>query len=153
MSKYNKFEDFMQSVINEADSKCQNQYGKSLTDAYSVSASITRMVKAIIDCGWWVFLALVAILVLGPVAFAAASVTFAATPIGAIAIGALAIFGGVGALRVLYRNRILPIAVKETGEMYKSDFNSHINEVSYIDNLISRASDTLLSKAVCLLRK
>lgn len=152
MSKYNKFEDFMQSVINEADSKCQSRYHKSLTDAYSVSASITRMVKVIIDCGWWVFVAIVALLVLGPFAFAAASVSFVATPVGAIAVGALAVFGGVGALKILYKNRILPIAVKETGEIYKSDFNAHINDVTYIDNLISRASETLLSKATTLLR-
>ena len=30
MSKYDRFEDFMQTVINEADSKCQRLYHFSL---------------------------------------------------------------------------------------------------------------------------
>lgn len=151
MSKYNKFEDFMQAVINDADSVCRSRYGKSLADAYDVNTSIVKMVKTIIENGWWVFVALVAILVLGPFAFGASLLAFVATPPGIIIVGALTIFGGVGAIRLLYKNRILPIAVKETGERYKEDFNRHINDYSYIDNLIKTASNTLVSKATCLL--
>jgi len=151
MSKYNKFEDFMQSVINDADSKCRSRYGKSLADAYDVNTSIVKMILAIISNGWWVFVALVAILVLGPFAFGASLLTFVATPPGMIIVGALTIFGGIGAIKMLYKNRILPIAVKETGEMYKDEFNRHINDYSYIDTLLKRASDTLVSKATCLL--
>lgn len=151
MSKYNKFEDFMQAVINDADSTCRSRYGKSLADAYDVNTSIVKMVKTVIENGWWVFMALVAILVLGPFAFGASLLAFVATPPGIIIVGALTIFGGVGAIRLLYKNRILPIAVKETGERYKDDFNRHINDYSYIDSLIKTASNTLVNKATCLL--
>lgn len=147
MSKYNKFEDFMQSVINEADRKCKVRFGKSLADAYDVNmTTVTSMLK-IINSGWWVFVALVAILVLGPLGFGAALAAFVATPAGAIVVGVLAVGGGVAAIRTIYKNRVLPIAVKNTGEMYKSDFESHINQTSYIDSLIDRASDTLISKS------
>lgn len=151
MSKYNKFEDFMQSVVNEADRKCRSRYGKSLADAYDVSAVITKMVQALIEHGWWVFIGVVALLALGPFAFGAASLAFISTPVGIATVGALAVFGGVSAIKTLYKNRILPLSVKETGEYFKSDFNSHLNQVSYIDSLVQKASDMLLKKATKLL--
>lgn len=150
MSKYNKFEEFMQSVVNEADRKCHARYGKSLSDAYNVSAVITKMIQALIGHGWWVFIGVVAVLALGPIAFGTASLAFFSTPIGIAAVGALAVFGGVSAIRTLYKNRILPMAVKETGEYYKSDYNAHINNISYIDDLEQKASDMLLRKATKL---
>ena len=147
MSKYNRFEDFMQSVINEADRKCRSRYGKSLTEAFSVAANTTTILEAIIDKGWWILVALVAILSLGTIGFTASVAAFCATPAG---IAILAILGalGVGGVAVLYKNRILPIVVKEVGEFYKSEFNNHQNECSYIDSLIDRASDRLLNRAI-----
>lgn len=115
MSKYNKFEDFMQTVINEADNKCQCRYSKSLTDAYSVMKMIGFMKM-----------------------------------IGMVAVGTFAVVGAT-ALRTLYRDRVLPIAIKETGQKYKELFNNHINERSYIDSLLEQAADYLLSKATKLL--
>lgn len=150
MSKYNKFEDFMQSVINEADNKCKRRYGKSLADAYNVTAIIVKMVKAIVDAGWWAFLALAALLALGQFGFLAGLAAFVTTPAGILIVGAIAIFGGVKAIRELYKNRILPLAVKKTGEYYKSEFENHKDQISYIDSLIDRASDHLLSQATNL---
>lgn len=147
MSKYDKFEDFMQSVINEADSKCRSRFDQSLADAYRVNMATVTAVLKIIDSGWWVFAALVAILVLGPLGFGAALAAFVSTPAGMIVVGVLAVGGGVAAIRTIYKNRVLPIAVKETGEKYKSDFENHINQYSYIDSLIERAADTLISKS------
>lgn len=147
MSKYNNFEDFMQSVINEADTKCRKQKGISLADAYEAPSTIQEMIRIVIGKGWWVFVALVALLALGPFAFGAALLGFGATGAGTVVLLALASFGGVAAIRLLYKNRILPIAVNETGEKYKSDFNSHIGDVVYIDSLTNSASDYLLMRA------
>lgn len=141
----------MQSVINEADHKCIRRYSKSLSDAYDVNASIMKMMKALIEHGWTLFIAIASLLILGPFAFGAACLTFASTPIGIVAIGALAVFGGVTALKTLYKNKVLPLSVKETGEKYKSEFNSHIGQESYIDSLIDRASDDLINRATKLL--
>lgn len=150
MSKYNKFEDFMQSVINEADRKCKARFGESLADAYKVNMDTVIAILKIIDKGWWVFVALVAILILGPFGFGAALATFITTPAGMIVVGTLAVGGGVAAIRTIYKNRVLPIAVKKTGDMYKTDFENHINQNYYIDSLIDRASDTLISKSTGL---
>lgn len=147
MSKYNRFEDFMQSVINESDSKCRSRYGKSLAEAFRVGTNTLTVVKAIVNKGWWVLLALVAILAMGGFGFATAVVAFCTTPAGIIVLAVLA-GAGIGGIRALYRERVLPIAVKETGEQYKSEFNNHQNEYTYIDSLIDRASNTLIYKAI-----
>lgn len=151
MSKYYDFEDFMQSVINEADSKCISRYSKSLSDAYDVNASIMKMMKILIEHGWTLFIAIAGLLILGPIAFGAACIAFAGTPVGIVAIGALAVFGGVTALKTLYKNKVLPLAVKETGEKFNSEFKNHVGEGSYIDYLIDRASDDLINRATKLL--
>lgn len=146
MSKYNRFEDFMQEVINESDRKCRSRYGKSLTEAFKVGTNTFTVIKAIIDKGWWVLIALASLLALGGFGFTATVTAFCATPAGLIVVAVLASFG-IGGVRILYKERILPLAVKETGNQYKSEYKNHINEISYIDRLIDRASDTLLYKA------
>lgn len=150
MSKYNEFEQFMNSVINEANGKCKRRYGKSLAEAYNVKGSIFEMIQTVISKGWWVFIALVALLVLGPISFGVAIATFCATPVGMIVVTSLAVFGGVGAIRELYRNRVLPRAVKDIGEKYKSDFESHKDMTYYIDSLIDKASNDLITSATGL---
>lgn len=147
MSKYDNFETFVTTVVDEANSKCRSRYGKSLTDIYEVSDSIYSMIMSIIPKGWHVFLALVLLIAMGPIAFAASLIGFSVTPIGIIVLTALAAFGGVTAIKILYRNRILPMAIKDMGEKFKDRFNSHINECGYIDNMIDEASDYLIRKA------
>lgn len=147
MSKYNEFEGFMQAVINEADRKCRSRHGKPLTEAFHVSLNTAKVVSDIIGKGWWVLVALVSILVLGTFGFGAALIAFCASPAGIIVLGVLGYYGYDG-VKKLYKERVLPIAVKETGETYKSEFNNHKNELSYVDRMIDRASDTLLNKAI-----
>lgn len=148
MSKYENFEAFMTNVIETADCKCRELYRKELTEAYGVSASVYSMLLAIISKGWSLFLTLVALLTLRPIAFAVSFIGFTASPFGIVIIATLAVFGGSDGIRVLYQNRILPMAIKETGEYFKDNFNSHINERSYIDRLIETAAEQLLKKAV-----
>lgn len=147
MSKYDRFEDFMQTVINEADSKCQRRHHVSLAYAYESDASIVTMISKIIDNGWYLLIALTAILVLGPLAFGVAVGAFVLTPPGMIIVGLLTVFGGIAAVRVLYKNRSLPLAVKSIGTEYEDRFKSHVNDRQYIDRLIDQASDALLRKA------
>lgn len=147
MNKYNRFEDFMASVISEADSKCKKRYNVNLENLYKVSNhNIISSIFMLIDKGWYVFAAVVALLILGPIAFGVSLVTFLLTPIGIIVAATLA-GGGAYALKILYNDRQLPIAIKETGSRYKSDFENHLNEIVHIDNLIDDASDYLINKA------
>ena len=137
----------MQTVINEADALCRSIYEKSLADAYNVDQKSVDITLAIIKAGWYAFIALVALFGLGGFLFGAAIIAFIANPIGIAVSLALAAFGGVAAAKHLYKNKVLPQAVKATGEMYKSDFENHINDYAYIDSLIVKASQTLLEKA------
>lgn len=150
MSKYNNFETFMTNVVEAANRKCIDIHGKELTEAYGVSTSIYSMLLVIIPKGWSLFLALIALLALGPLAFAVSLIGFTASPFGIIIVVTLAIFGGVKAIRILYQNRILPMAIKEIGECFKNKFKSHIDEHNYIDRLIEEAANQLLHKALTL---
>lgn len=147
MNKYDNFESFMAVVIEHADCKCKSRYNKSLTEVYKVSGNVYLMILKIIPKGWSIFLALVVLLALGPLAFTVTLATFSLSPIGIAIIATLAVFGGGDAIKILYQNRILPMAIKETGEFYKEKFNSHINEESYIDDLINKAAEHLIKKA------
>lgn len=147
MGKYNSFEDFMQEVIKIADYKSQSTYGKSLYEAYGVAEKVIAICLVIINTGWGKFIAVATLLALGPFAFGVAFLAFVGNPIGLVIGIALAAYGGIKALKFLYENRKLPLAIKNTGESYKSLFESHKGDISYIDQLISDASDYLLRSA------
>ncbi len=147
MSKYDKFEEFMDAVINEADSLSRKQYGRSLTETYQVGETILSITKALMSNGWYVFIAVVALLLLGKLAFIMALGTFLLSPVGIVVLGALIAFGGKSALKLLYTARRFPIAVKEVGEAFKADFEQHVNDNFYIDAKISQAAQVLIDKA------
>lgn len=57
---------------------------------------------------------------------------------------ALAIYGGVKAIKLLYANKTTPLKIYEVGKKYKPRFDDHINDYSYIDNLINEAANDLI---------
>lgn len=145
-TKYNSFEKFIVAVIDAAEDKCRKYYGNTLTGLFRVPINTLEMIIKIISLSWWAFIALVSLLLLGPLTFALSLLGFASSPIGIIIISLLAMYGGITAIKFLYRNKVLPISVKDTGERFKKEFESHIDDIPYIDSLIDRASDFLLSK-------
>lgn len=147
MSKYNNFETFVTSVIEESDNKCRVRYNCSLTEAYQTPLDVFKMILAIVPIGWPIFLNVIALLALGPVAFALSLTFFTISPVGVLVIAALAVFGGIKAIKLMYQYSILPTAIKDMGEKYKSSFQAHINEKPFIDNLINEASEYLIIKA------
>lgn len=148
MSKYDRFEDFMLEVVNRADEKCKSRKGVSLNDLYKVKhANVLKIILVLISHGWTVFLAVVALLVLGPWAFGVSLAAFMTTPVGWVVAAALALLGGAAAIKALYQNRKLPLAIKETGEKYKARFKSNINNVTVVNSLLDDASDYLLKIA------
>ena len=58
------------------------------------------------------------------------------------------VLGGVTTIRLLYKFKYLPIAIKEVGAQYRDDYNSHKGDTVYIDRLIVRASEELIVRAV-----
>ena len=147
MSKYNDFEDFMHAVIDCADYKSKSRYGKSIYEAYGVTEKVLAITLTIIDSGWGKFLAVATLLALGPFAFGAAFLAFIGNPIG-ITLGlVLAAYGGVKVIKYLYDNRKLPLAIKNTGESYKSSFENRKGNIPEIDQLIHEASEYLINDA------
>ena len=90
----------------------------------------------IFEIGWPAFKATCSLLILGPIAFIGALAAFIVGGIGAIIVAALAIYGGVKAIKLLYANKTTPLKIYEVGKKYKPRFDDHINDYSYIDNLI-----------------
>lgn len=149
MKKYQDYGQFMIAVIEEADRKCGIYFMSSLLHVFKLPDSaknIFSIINSIFEVGWLAFAAVCALLVLGPWAFGMALLTFVAGGVGAVVIAAVALYGGIQAIRLLYNNRIAPLAIYEVGSQYKPRFDSHVGEQSYIDRLIDEASDELIGK-------
>ena len=86
-----------------------------------------------------------ALLLLGPIAFVAALTAFVLGGIGAVIVATLAIYGGIKAIKLLYTHRTTPLKIYDIGKKYKPRFDDHINEYSYIDNLIDEAANDLIN--------
>lgn len=147
MSKYDDFGEFMNNVIKEADVLCQRRYGCSLAESYHVSENTTSMIGIILRNGWWLLPCLVALLVLGKFGFLASLLVFCASGAGLVIVGLLAGFGGIAAIRYLYKERVFPIAVKEVGDKYRAQFEAHKNNREYINDLTARAVEDLIFKS------
>ena len=148
MSKYDNFGTFMIAVLDTANTKSMQKYMKPIVELLGVPHSIRDFYPILIklfELGWPAFVAVCAILVLGPIAFIAALTAFIAGGIGALVVAALAIYGGIQAIKLLYKYKDTPLKILEVGRKYKNQFDSHIGEYSYIDHLIDLASDDLLS--------
>ena len=147
MSKYNNFGAFMIAVWDTANTKSLNKHMKPIVELLGVPHSVRDFYPILIklfELGWPAFVAVCAILVLGPIAFIAALTAFIAGGIGALILAALAIYGGIQALKLLYKYKATPLRILEVGRKYKDQFENHIGEYSYIDHLIDIASDELV---------
>lgn len=148
MSKYNDYGEFMVAVLNEADNKCyRNSFG-SLAKFFGLSGSNEKLIPimvSIFKIGWPAFKATCALLILGPIAFIAALTTFVIGGVGAVIVATLAIYGGVKAIKLIYANKTIPQKIYDVGKKYKPRFDAHINEYSYIDNLIDEASNDIIN--------
>lgn len=147
MSTYYSFNDFMTKVINDADSICQEKHGVGLEKLFDASNNTYNAIKILVDADWWVFLAVVALLALGPFGILFGITSFLATPVGLIV---LAVLGGGASVTIykMYQERLLPQAVKSVGEKYKSRWQKADGNHSVIDDLARQAAEDLYLKAL-----
>lgn len=143
MSKYNEYGVFMQEVVNTAEKSSSTP----LSSLYGVESDTVGMVLSVLGKGWVPFASMTSIFGLALISFVAALAAFVITPIGVVVIAALIYWGGKDAIRILYYNRTLPLAIKAVGDTYKERFDSHVNEQRYIDSLINEAADDLIRRA------
>jgi hypothetical protein len=111
--------------------------------------TIIKAILALIDAGWGVYLFVCSLLVLGPIAFIAALIGLNTNPIGIAVTVAVAAVGGIAAIRKLYREKKLPLEIKETGKRFKPDFKSLSASGNRpgIDKLELHAADHLIDLA------
>ena len=143
MSKYNDYGEFLQEVVNTAERKSSIP----LYRLYGVKSETIGMIISLLSKGWIPFASMTSIFGLALIAFLAALAAFVITPIGLVVVAALVYWGGKDAIKVLYDNRVLPIAIKAVGDKYKERFDTHVNEQGYIDNLIEEAAADLIDRA------
>lgn len=140
MSKYNEYGVFLQEVVNTAERKSDIP----LYRIYGVENDTLGMILSVLGVGWIPFAAMTSLFGLVLVAFLAALAVFVITPVGLIVVAALVMWGGQNAIRILYDNKALPIAIKAIGDKYKDRFDSHVDEYAYINKLIDEAADDLI---------
>lgn len=139
MNRYDSFETFMVEVVNKANEI------SNLNDLFDVKyEALISKLNRIIEYGWWVFIALCALLVMGSIAFGISVGTFLLTPPGLIIGGILGI-AAAATLRQIYKNKELPLAIKKIGSMYESRWKNARGNRDTIDLLFKDAVKDLLN--------
>jgi hypothetical protein len=147
-TRYYSFNKFMDDVIKKADELIKSEFGYNtgLEDLFTISSKkIVSYIIDLIDKGWWVFLGVAGLLLLGPIVFAASIAGFLATPVGLV-VGALFGAAAIPVLRDLYKSKELPLAVKEVGKIYKPKWEAVEGNNAEIDKLLMRAAIDLVDK-------
>lgn len=139
MNKYTSFEIFMIEVVNTANSISDLNY---LFDVrYN---ALINYLNQIIKMGWWAFVALCVLLAMGPIAFGLSIGSFLLTPPGLIIGGILGI-AAASIIRQIYKNKELPLAIKNVGSRYESKWKNANGNPTLIDGLLKDAVKDLLN--------
>lgn len=146
MNIYYSFNDFMNQVIEKADALSRQNHNRGLEELFDVSRSTYESMEKLIGAGWYVFLAVAALLALSLIGFTAALVGFLTTPIG---LAVAAIFGLTAGKKIkqMYQEKILPLTVKEVGEQYKIRWENANGNRTVIDGLLNQAANDLYQRA------
>lgn len=151
MSRYTSFSDFMTDVVTTAN---QTQDLNELFDVKN--EEVVDIIKKIIRKGWWVFVALATLLSLSAPVFGVSLIAFLANPAGLIIAATLGV-GAAVSIRVLYRNKKLPLAIRSVGSEYKPRYeriagssNDNTAKNREIHQLLEEAVISLISKAKSL---
>ena len=129
-SKYDSFSVFMAEVTCEAKRRI------------TTFGNVLRICILLISAGWPVFIAVCALLVLGPIAFGVSIGPFLLTPPGIIIAG----LGGGAALWALYKNKKIPLAIKEVGNRYKPIYEQKRGNNSAVDQIFEDAVAALVRR-------
>ena len=146
MSQYYSYNDFMTKVLEEADSMTKRQYGVGLDDFFDVSSLTYNSTYDLISNGWSVFIAVVALFAVGPLGLTFAIGSLLTTPVGLVILAVLGV-SAISVIRTMYKERILPEAVKAVGEEFKKPWEDADGNRSLIDKLRVEAANRLCERA------
>lgn len=146
MSRYYSYNDFMANVVDAADSLARSREGCSLENLYQVSSKTIQGIRKLLTLDWKAFVAVTALFVLGEFGIIGAITAFLLTPIG---IPVAALFGAyaVYTIRQMYRDKVLPNAVRAVGEQYRRAWEEAEGNTKKVDALLKEASEELFAKA------
>ena len=139
-NRYNKFEIFMVDVVNEAN-KVYPLDKLFKIQSNDILENCIRLIKV----GWWAMLGITSLVCLGPLAIGIATSSFLLSPLGvsiAIALGSSAYY----VIKFFYKYKAIPLAIKDIGNTYKSQWEAADNDQEKIDDLFKLAVCDLLRK-------
>lgn len=146
MSRYYSYNDFMTDVVDTADNLARSRKGCSLENIYQVSSKTIQGIRKLLTLDWKAFLAVTALFVLGEFGLIGAITAFLLTPIGipvAVLFGAYAVY----TIRQMYRDKVLPNAVRAIGERYRQPWEEAEGNTRKVDSLLEKASEELFARA------
>lgn len=146
MSRYYSFNDFMNDVIEEADKISESRSGCGLEELYHVKVKTYEAVRRLISKDWFVFIAFVVLLAVGPIGLGLAIAGFLTTPVGLVVVAVLGA-GSVATIKQMYKDRILPQTVRKIGEKYKSRWKQEEGNRTKIDGMVNEAAEELYNNA------
>lgn len=146
MSRYYSYNDFMTDVVDAADQLARSRKGCSLENLYQVSSKTIQGIRKLLTLDWKVFVAVTALFVLGEFGLLGTITAFLLTPIG---IPVAALFGAyaVYTIRQMYRDKVLPDAVRAIGERYRQPWEEAEGSTRKVDALMKEASEALYARA------
>ena len=139
-TRYDSFSMFMADVVDQTKQKYMRKFVETSLPLGNFIWKICHALFTVFGGGWCLFLAVCALLVLGPIAFCSSVAVFLASPLGFIIIG----LGGATILWTLYKHKKLPLAIKKTGIRYKGRYEQASGDREHIDNLVNEAAENLL---------
>ncbi len=140
-SRYYSFNVFMDNVIERANQRV------NLEELFDLDSNdVIKIISLLLSRGWWVFIAVSTLLILGPLAFAATIITFMTSPPGLI-VAAIFGAGAIATIKKLYQSKELPIAVKKVGEEFKPRWEMVEGNETKVDVLLEEAVTCLINKA------
>lgn len=146
MNRHDNFELFISEIIAVADKKSMQENDRNIDSMYHSNLPICNIIIDFLHKGWTTYISVVTMIELFDNTSNQAIQRFLSSPIGSEVKSIQKKYDSIDVIEALIQNKRITNIIKKNGESYKSDFESHINEKSYIDKLINTIADNVLEQ-------
>lgn len=147
MQIYYSFNDFMTRVIERSNCIARQNHNRDLERLFNVSLTTSEATTVLIGKGWNNFLAVANLFKLSFITFVSVLNAFLSTPPGILIISYWHM-KTAGILGTMYKEKILPMTVKDVGEHYKVRWENAKGNFAVMDELLNEAANDLYRKAL-----